>query len=191
MPQRVLQFLADGNEELGTLISANVLMRAGFEVTVAGVNLNEGAWAVGSRGQKTFASTTLEALGNSVHDFDIVLVPGGVVASRYLASREDVLDIVRHHHAAGKLTAFLCAGPLVAKAAGIHRGKRITSNPFLKEDFTQDYLYSEDRVVIDDNVVSSRGPGTAFEFAFAILSVLLPADRIEQLKPGMVLPPAL
>lgn len=146
--------LADGNEELGTLISANVLMRGGYDVTVAAVGLKDARWAVGSRGQKTVPTTTLEELGEAAHEFDIILVPGGVVASKYLASRPDVLAIVKKHHDAGKLSTFLCAGPFVAKAAGIHKGKKLTSNPFVESDFSRDYEYLQDRVVVDGHVVT-------------------------------------
>ena len=130
--------LADGNEEIGTLISANILGRGGYEVTVASVGLNDVRWAVGSRGQKTVANTTLETLSaDEIDAFDIILVPGGVAASKYLASRQDVLEIVKKHHSKGKLSTFLCAGPLVLKAAGIHKGKKMTSNPFLKDQFVE------------------------------------------------------
>jgi len=81
-------------------------------------------------------------------------VPGGVVASKYLASRKDVLEIVKKHYDSGKLSTFLCAGPYVAKAAGIHLGRKLTSNPFVEADFNEEYDYQKDRVVIDGNMIT-------------------------------------
>lgn len=109
---------------------------------------------MGTKGQKTVPTTTIEEIGETAHSFDIILVPGGVVASKYLASRKDVLEIVRRHYDAGKLSTFLCAGPYVAKAAGIHTGKKLTSNPFVEADFTKDYNYQQDRVVVDGNMIT-------------------------------------
>jgi putative intracellular protease/amidase len=121
---------------------------------VAGVGLNDSRWAVGSKGQKTVPTTTIEELSDSIDSFDIILVPGGVVASKYLASRKDVLEIVKKHYDSGKLSTFLCAGPYVAKAAGIHLGKKLTSNPFVEADFNKEYDYQQDRVVIDGNMIT-------------------------------------
>ncbi|OUM57328.1 hypothetical protein PIROE2DRAFT_17725 [Piromyces sp. E2] len=76
--------------------------------------------------------------------------------------------------------------PTALLAAGIHKNGKITSYPTLEDKFT-DYQYQQDRVVVDGNVLTSRGPGTTFEFALAIVKYLADAETAKKVAGGMVL----
>lgn len=86
--------------------------------------------------------------------------------------------------AANKLIAAICAAPMAIRAAAIHLGKHITSHPSIKEELVPHYTYSETSpVVLDANLITSRGPGTSIAFALAIVGYLsgpLQQERLAQ-----------
>ena len=82
----------------------------------------------------------------------------------------------------GKLLAAVCAAPTVFQAHDIGKGKTVTSYPAFKSKLEGDYIYSEDRVVVDGNMITSRGPGTCFEFAFKLAELLVSKEMSDQLK---------
>ena len=83
--------------------------------------------------------------------------------------------------------AAICAAPIALKAHGIGIGKKLTSHPSVKDKFTPDqYTYSEDRVVQDGQLITSRGPGTAFEFALKLVEVLVGPDSVAKIVPPML-----
>ena len=73
------------------------------------------------------------------------------------------------------------------KAAHIGIQKRLTSYPAFKKEFVHDYFYEESNVVVDGTLITSRGPGTAFEFALQIVEVLVSAEKSDLLKQEMLL----
>ena len=64
----------------------------------------------------------------------------------------------------------------------VFKGKSVTSYPAFKDKLDGDYKYSEDRVVVDGNLVTSRGPGTCFEWAFKIAEILVGKEVSQELK---------
>lgn len=95
--------------------------------------------------------------------------------------------MLKAQESAGRLVAAICAAPIALNAHGIGIGKRLTSHPSVKDKFTPDqYTYSEDRVVQDGQLVTSRGPGTAFEFALKLVEVLVGADTVANITPPML-----
>ena len=69
----------------------------------------------------------------------------------------------------------------------IAKGKSVTSHPSVKETMTAGgYKYSEDRVVVDDKIITSRGPGTCFEFALKIVEKLQGKEKSDSLVPPML-----
>ena len=84
----------------------------------------------------------------------------------------------------GKLVAAICAAPIVLAEAGIVEGKNITSYPGF-EDELKGCNYKEEKVVVDGNIITSRGPATAMEFAYKLLEVL-GNKTYNDLKKGML-----
>lgn len=79
---------------------------------------------------------------------------------------------MRQHYESNKLVAAICAGPTALFAHRLAFGKKITSFPSFKEKLGANYVFKEDRVVQDGNLVTSQGPGTTFEFALKIVEYL-------------------
>ena len=94
----------------------------------------------------------------------------------------------RAFRAANKPVAAICAGPLVLQAAGILDGARATCHPGVAKELTLTERRPE-RVVVDNNIVTSQAPGTAFEFALAVLDLVDGPEAVRAVTPGLVLPP--
>ena len=180
--KRALLLLADGAEEMEAVISIDVMRRAKIDVTVAGLNLEN---VNCSRGVVIKPDKSVSDVKDQL--FDIVVLPGGLGGSKKLAESAEVKKILSNHNKVGNYIAAICAAPTALAAHDIAKGKRITSYPSLKSQLDKDYAYSEERVVQDGNVITSRGPGTAFEFALAIVGALTSQQIVKQLKEEMLI----
>jgi len=159
--------LADGFEEVEAVTPIDYMRRAGIEVHILGVT---GKTVSGSHGIKIEA--TLGAEGFS-RDFDCVVVPGGGRGAANIAASPSAVYLVKRHFVAGKLVAAICAAPAVVLhgACGILKGKRFTGFPGT-EAKVEGASFSEERVVEDGNLITSRAAGSAGEFAHAIVRAL-------------------
>jgi protein DJ-1 len=187
MTKTALVAIANGTEEMEAVIIIDVLRRAGISVTVAAVNSGHDASAVVkcSRGVVIQADTVLT---DSICDFDIVILPGGLDGSKAFAASPVVGHVLKKQEKAGRLIAAICAAPTALKAHGIGSGKRVTSYPGLSDEMKSGpYHYSEDRVVVDGNLITSRGPGTAFEFALAIVKQMLGEEKMTSVQTPLLL----
>ena len=165
--KRVLVPLAEGFEELEAVTIIDILRRAGIEVVVASL---AGSPVTGSHGIRLAADTPLAALVEQ--DFDMIALPGGMPGAEHLRNDPRIAAFVRRLHGAGRPVAAICAAPMVLAAAGVLEGRRATSYPGFLEGGTGE------AVVVDRNVITSRGPGTALDFALALVEELLgPAAR--------------
>ena len=173
--------LADGFEEIEAITQIDVLRRAGVDVTVAGVK--PGA-ATGAHGVEV---QTDRPLADVDFDPDLVVLPGGMPGSERLGESQEVVDLLKKQNGAGRMIGAICAAPAYAPvAAGILEGKKATCYPSFETRFTPGTTAVEDRVVADGNVVTSRGPGTALEFALALVDQLVGKDKGDELRKGML-----
>lgn len=107
--------------------------------------------------------------------------------SKAFAASSEVGELLKKQEASGRLVAAICAAPTALKQHQIAFGKRLTSYPNFKDELSQDYSYSEDRVVEDGKLITSRGPGTAFEFALKIVQHLLGQQKEEETAKPLLL----
>ena len=179
--KRALLLLADDAEEMEAVISIDVMRRAKIDVTVAGLSLEN---VNCSRGVVIKPDKSVLDVKDQI--FDIVVLPGGLGGSKKLAESAEVKEILSNHNKVGNYIAAICAAPTALAAHDIAKGKRITSYPSLQSQLEKDYAYSDKRVVQDGNIITSRGPGTAFEFALTIVGCLTNQQIVEQLKQEML-----
>lgn len=169
----VLVPLAEGCEELEAVTVIDLLRRAAIDVVVAG--LAEGA-VKASRGVVLVPDVTLDAVLEQ--NFDMIVLPGGAGGAARLEADARIHRLLRRQADGGRYIAAICAAPKVLAAAGLLAGRRVTSFPgFL--DQTEGVNYEMTAVVVDGRVVTSRGPGTALDFALHLIALLLgePAAR--------------
>lgn len=178
---RAAVVLASGFEEMEAVIAIDVLRRAGVEVITCGVG---GAEVEGAHAVTLRADVPVE---EAPRDVDAVVLPGGMPGATHLAASDEVGALVRAVHEAGGTVAAICAAPAVALApTGLLAGRRATCYPGFEERFPADVTAVEERVTVDGPFVTSRGPGTAFEFALALVERLVSAEKAAELRRGML-----
>jgi len=178
--KKVIVAVAPGFEEIETITCIDILRRSGARVTVAGV---EGAIMEGSRGVKILPDCSLDDVVPA--EFDMIILPGGQPGTTHLQNDPRVIRIVCEMHATGKTIAAICAAPLVLLSAGILEGRRVTSHPSVRDQMDA-VEYSENRVEVDGNIVTSQSPGTAMEFAMQLVEILFGADRVAIVNKGVI-----
>ncbi|KAJ1921621.1 hypothetical protein IWQ60_006713 [Tieghemiomyces parasiticus] len=174
--KKVLVFVADGSEDIETVATIDVARRGGLAVTVVGVFL-ERAYAELANGVKLMPDARLEDLSDDqLRNFDALVIPGGNDGTQTLRSTTKVLQLLKQYHDGGKLVAAICAGPTVIQAAGLGLNGdtklRLTSYPSVQFMLETQYDYQEEDVVVDGNLITSRGPGTTIPFGLAIVKHL-------------------
>ena len=181
--KRVFVPLAPGFEEIEAVTIIDVLRRAGVEVVVAGTSVG---LIEGSNGIKISADKTLDQV--RVSDFDMIALPGGTLGVENLKKDARLLPLLREFSEKGKYLSAICAAPSLLSSAGLLRGKQATSYPSFLREVSASCLYSEDRVVTDGKIVTSRGPGTAMEFALKLVEILVGTEKVSELKKAMLTP---
>jgi 4-methyl-5(b-hydroxyethyl)-thiazole monophosphate biosynthesis len=175
---RVLVPIAPGCEELEAVTIIDLLRRAGLEVVVAG--LQDGP-VKASRGVTLLPDTSLdEVLGLS---FDMLVLPGGLPGADHLDQDPRIHRLLQQMAEDGKYTAAICAAPKVLANAGLLDGKRATSYPGVIDSMglaTTQVVAQP--VVIDGKVVTSRGPGTAMDFALSLIEALAGRAKREEVE---------
>ncbi|MEI6428778.1 MAG: DJ-1 family glyoxalase III [Pseudanabaena sp. ELA607] len=187
MPQ-VLVPLAQGFEEIEAITIIDVLRRGGITVTTATLNdVTDNRQVTGSHQITISADTWLDqVIGNYLdHDFDAIVLPGGP-GTFTLRDDARIIDLLQSYARAGKITAAVCAAPVVLSAAGLLQGKRGTSYPSVQSQLEL-AAYVTDPVVVDGTVVTSRGPGTAMAFALQLVSMLAGESVADQLQQDMII----
>ncbi len=173
--KRIAVLLADGFEEVEAITPVDFLRRAGVEVSMVGVTggLAAGGFVTGGHDIRVgFDMGIGQVTDEYISSLDGVLVPGGTKGAENIAADDRAMELIRHCLDTGKLVAALCAAPgVVLGANDLLTGRRFTCYPGF-ETRVKDGEFSEDRVVVDGNLITSRGPGTAAEFALAIIRYL-------------------
>ena len=182
---QALVLIADGTEEMEAVIVIDVLRRAKWSVTVAAVGDTRAVTA--SRGVNLTADTLFA--DTDPMEPDILILPGGAGGTEVFCKTPNVLDALRQRQAAGRWIGAICAAPLALQAAGILETHRFTCHPGVR-DMAHTGTHTDDRVVTDANLITSQGPGTAFEFALAIIGQLESPAAAAAVSGGLILPGA-
>ncbi|KAG1677249.1 hypothetical protein FOA52_013448 [Chlamydomonas sp. UWO 241] len=183
----VLVPVADGSEEMEAVITINVLRRAGSLVTVASVM--PGSLQVKcARGTNIVADCMIAECANQT--FDLIALPGGMPGAEHLRDCAELEAMVRAQKDAGRLYAALCATPVVfLQVKGLLAdGAKATAHPAFSGKLPDQSVVPE-RVVVDGNLTTSRGPGTSFEFALSLVKQLYGAEKEKEVAGPMVMYP--
>lgn len=172
-------FLADGFEEVEGLTSVDLLRRAGLSVKT--VSVMESTAICGSHGIRLTADMHITGLSpEQISPDDMLVLPGGLPGTDHLEDHETLRTLLLAQQKAGGHLAAICAAPRIFAHLGFLKDKNATSYPgCVSPDECLTYL--EQPVVIDGNIITSRGVGTAIPFALAIIETMLgkeAADRI-------------
>lgn len=178
---RIGIFMADGCEEIEGLTVVDVLRRANMEITMISIS---GKREVTGSHNITFMADAL-APEVDYEGLDAIVLPGGMPGTLHLGADATVKRVIKEFASAGKLVCAICAAPSVLGAEGILEGRRATCHPGF-EDQLIGAVTSEDEVVVDDAVITSRGMGTAIAFALEIVRYFADEKAAETIKKGLV-----
>src|SRR5438128_214818 len=182
--KRVIVPLAHGFEEIEAVTVVDILRRAGISVTLAGVERGAPPAVIeGRTGIKLVPDMALDAINAA--DFDMVVLPGGLEGAQTLQKDVRVARLLRSLLESDRYIAAICAAPMVLAANGMIGGRKLTSHPSVRGQLTG-LVYDEGRVVIDGKLVTSRGPGTAMEFAMALVEILMGRQKVEEINQGVL-----
>ncbi|MBU3156507.1 DJ-1 family glyoxalase III [Clostridium estertheticum] len=166
--KKVAVFLAEGFEEGEALFVVDVLRRAGFQCNL--ISINE-EMVKGSHGIVVLAD---KIISDEIKEYDMIVLPGGLPGAKNLRDDERVIELVKYFDKVPeKFVAAICAAPMILEKAGIIKGRTVTSYP--GEEYTtllKDANYVEDIVVVDDHLITSRGPASVLPFAYTLVDVL-------------------
>ncbi len=174
---QVLVPLVDGFEEMEAVTIIDILRRAGLSVTTAGI---PSTMLQGAHKMQMMADKKFDAL--DIREFDAIIFPGGPGHTTLLKS-EKVLNAIVDFDSRGKLVGAICASPVVLAKAGILSEKKATVFPGMEREIPRPRA---DKVVVDGNVITSQGPGTAIEFALRIVEKLASREKANQIRKDIV-----
>lgn len=186
MPKTILIPIADGTEEIEAVCIIDTLRRAGADVTVASVEATLQVTA--SRGTKLVADVLIGDCANDT--FDLIAVPGGIPGAEHLRDSAVLTALLKAQADAGRLYAAICAAPVVVlQHHGLLAGRAATCHPDFASKLENPARVA-DRVVVDDaancRCITSRGPGTAIEFALALIEALYGAEKAHEVGARML-----
>lgn len=173
--------LADGFEEIEALATLDVLRRCGLMVnliSITGTRLVEGAHGLAVMTDNVFRQTKLA-------ESDAIILPGGMPGAKNLLDCEGLRKVLVAYNEQGGLIAAICAAPMVLGQHGLLHERRATCYPGF-EDKLVGATVVDDYVVEDGNIITGKGPAAAIDFACAIAARFVSAERVAQVREGML-----
>lgn len=173
-------FLADGFEEIEAVVPRDVLKRGGVDISTVGVT---GDVVTSAYGLQVKTDTLIENI--DMNNIEGIILPGGMPGTTNLKNNQKVLDIIKYCYKNKLLIGAICAAPSILGSIGILERKRACCYPGF-EKYLKGASVSNESVTIDQNIITSKGPGTAMDFGFALLSYLKGKDISDNAKSGMI-----
>jgi len=170
--------LAQGCEELEAITITDLLVRAGITVTTCGLDDQP---VKASRGTTIIPDTSIDKVRDK--SFDLIVLPGGLPGADHLRDNERLQALIKKQAAENKYLAAICAAPKALASAGVLEGKTATSFPGVLTALKDSSItISEKAVEIDGNIITSRGPGTAMDFALTLIELLESKEKREEVN---------
>lgn len=174
-------FMADGCEEIEGLTVVDLVRRAGIEIEMISVSGKE----IVTGSHKIAFLTDVRKEDADYTSYDGIVLPGGMPGTTHLMEDETVNRVIREFAESGKLVAAICAAPSVLGNAGLLAGKKATCYPGVEAKLIGANFVT-DSVAKDGNIITSRGLGTAIDFAAEIVAYLKDQDAAKALKESIV-----
>ena len=175
--KKVLVFLVNGFEEIEAMAPIDLLRRAGIIVDT--VSINEDNQVTSSRKIRVLTDKTIDEI--NFENYEMIVLPGGPGTENYMKS-EKLLEKLKEFSINRKLGA-ICAAPTILSALGILNGKQAICFPACEPDLIKDgaIIVNQD-VVKDNNIITSRGAGTAIDFSLALIEELLGKNKSQEIR---------
>lgn len=178
---RACVFLADGFEEIEGLTVVDILRRAGVDTKT--ISITDRQAVTGSHKISVWADLCFAQADFS--ETELLVLPGGMPGTMNLGICKELTDLVVDFAKSGKKVAAICAAPSVLGGLGLLKGKKAVCYPGFEDRLSgAEVLYES--VVVDDNITTSRGMGTAIDFALSLVEQLVSKEKAEELREGII-----
>jgi 4-methyl-5(b-hydroxyethyl)-thiazole monophosphate biosynthesis len=174
-------FLGTGFEEIEAISVIDILRRA--EIGIESVSISKELEVSGAHNVKFIADKLFDEVNYS--DVDMLILPGGMPGTINLLEHEGLKKLLLKFNSENKHISAICAAPMILGKLNILNGKRATCYPGFEEDLIGAQL-GADKVIEAGNIITSKGPGTAFDFAFRIVETLLNKRDADDIKKSMI-----
>jgi len=178
---KVYIFFADGLEEIEGLTVVDLLRRVDIPISI--VSITGSKRIIGAHDIKIEADTLFE--DTDFTDAAMLILPGGTPGTKNLKAHKGLCGLLRDFHAKGKYIAAICAAPSILGQLNILNGKKATCYPGHEDQLSGAFL-TEEHCVTDGNIITSRGMGTAIDFAMEIISVIKDSAVADALKKTII-----
>lgn len=178
---KAYEFLANGFEDIEALAPVDILRRGGIEIKTVSIGdsiMVESAHGVQVKADMMFGEADL-------NDADLLLIPGGMPGAKNLDEHEGVRCALAKQAEQNKLIGAICAAPMVLGHLGLLRGRKATCYPGFETEL-DGAIYTSEPYTVDGNIITGKGPGASFEYAYALLTLMKGERVVEALKKGMM-----
>lgn len=177
---KIIVPISNGFEEIEAISIIDVCRRANIEVTIAGV---ENIQTTGAHNIKIEADCKIENVDSK--NFDMIVLPGGLPNAFTLAENNNVQRLLKEFKEQKKKIGAICAAPYALHTANV-LNENYTCYPSFENKIRENGYHQKDAVVIDSNVITSRGPATAMNFALEIVNLLCDEETYLNVKNGLL-----
>ena len=174
-------FFADGCEEIEGLAVVDICRRAGLEIetiSIMGRDIVAGSHRIKFQTDAVFEDVDFDTL-------DGVILPGGMPGTLNLKNHDGVRYVVKQYAKEGRYVGAICAAPTILKSLGVLEGRRATCYPGV-EDEMEDVVLTETAVVVDENIITSQGVGTAIDFGLKLIEILDGEEKAKEIAESIV-----
>src|SRR5699024_473464 len=178
---KVYIFLADGFEDIEGLTVVDLMRRAGIDIET--VSIKNSREITTSHNITMYTDRTFE--GTDFSDADMLVLPGGMPGTKYLGEYAPLTELLTEFYGKGGKVAAICAAPIVFAGLGFLKNRKATSYPSFMDKLDGAEVL-EDKVVVDGNVTTSRGLGTAIPFALSLIEQLMGRAKAEEIAESIV-----
>ncbi len=177
----VILFLADGFEEIEALSVVDILRRGNVDIVT--MSINSKIDVIGKSNIKVMADRTFDK--NLALKAEMIILPGGGVGTENLKNSKDIIDIIKNFSDNNKMISAICAAPSILGINGVLKGYKAICYPGFEKVLEGAEIINEN-VVRDRNIITSKGPGTAIDFALAVLKSLKGESCEEDVRKGLL-----
>ena len=178
---KAYEFLANGFEDIEALAPVDILRRGGIEIKTVSIGdslMVESAHGVQVKADMMFSEANLA-------DADLLLIPGGMPGAKNIDEHKGVRQALLKQAEQNKLIGAICAGPMVLGHLGLLQGRKATCYPGFEGEL-DGAEYTAAKFTIDGNIITGKGPGATFDYAYALLTLLKGERVVREMKKGMM-----
>lgn len=179
--KKILEFLADGFEDIEALAPVDILRRGGVDIVT--VSIMDSLTVKSAHGVEMKADVMFDDA--DIEGADMLMLPGGMPGAENLKNHAGLRDALKRHAAAGKKIGAICAAPMVLGDLGLLRGRRATCYPGF-ECFLEGAEYTADLFTVDGNIITGKGPAAAFPYAYEIARWFIGEQDVKGMEDGMI-----